>query len=285
MTVVSIIIPAYDRVRTIGRAIESVLQQTVRDIEVIVVDDASRDNTVEVVQELMDSDSRVRLIRNARNRGAQAARNLGARSANGEWLSFFDSDDWMLPTSLEFRLDLARDQKVKVVHSECFVLRPDGGQAPFGVPPLSGRIYDALLRAPGPTFPGMIIATDAFRSIGGLDEHLVAYQEWDTAIRLAKRHAFGFLAKPSFVYDCTGSDTISKNLLRGVAGYEYIIRKHRFEILLRVGPKALSHHLDMIAGFYTEAGALHLATRSKWKSFLWWPSPRRAIQKLRSAMA
>src|SRR5438045_3173256 len=101
MPLVSVIIPAYNRQKTLRRAVKSALEQTVRDIEVIVVDDGSNDETARIAQELGFSDSRMRVIQSTCNRGAQAARNIGARAAKGEWLNFFDSDDWMLPTSIE----------------------------------------------------------------------------------------------------------------------------------------------------------------------------------------
>src|SRR5262249_41046344 len=284
MPQVSIIIPAYNRERTLLRALESVLKQTVRGIEVIVVDDGSTDSTADVVGKLAASEPRVRLIQSKTNRGAQAARNLGARSANGDWLSFFDSDDWMLPTSIEARLNVARKKRVKIVHSEAFVLRPNKERALYGVPPLCGCIYEALLRHPGPMFPGMIIAIDALREMGELDEDVVAYQEWDTAIRLAKRHAFGFVPNPTFVYDCTGNDTLSKNLVKNAMGYEYVVRKHCFEILRYLGPRAVSQHYATIARHYVEAGALKLADKYKLKSFLWWPSPKRAVRKIKTAL-
>jgi glycosyltransferase involved in cell wall biosynthesis len=279
MPQVSIIIPAYNRERTLLRALESVLRQTVRDIELIVVDDGSTDSTADVVGKLAVSEPRVRLIQSKTNRGAQAARNLGARSANGDWLNFFDSDDWMLPTSIEARLNVARKQRVKIVHSEAFVLRPNKERSVYGVPPLCG--YEALLRQHGPMFQGMIIAVDALREMGELDEDVVAYQEWDTAIRLAKRHAFGFVPDPTFVYDCTGNDTISKNLVKNAIGYEYVLRKHFFEIFKHLGPRAVSQHYTTIARHYAEGGALKLADKYKWKSFLWWPSPKRAVRNLK----
>lgn len=284
MPLVSVIIPAYNRERTLRRAVESALEQTVQDIEVIVVDDASNDNTAKVAQGLALSDARIRLIQNACNRGAQAARNTGARAATGEWLSFFDSDDWMLPTSIEARLTLARKQNVKVVHSDAFVLGQGQNRALFGVPPLSGSIYTALLRAPGPLFPSMIVAADTFREMGELDEGLVAYQEWDTAIRLARRHAFGFVPEPTFVYDCTGNDTISKNFLRSAEGYEYVVRKHLSQILLHLGPQAVSQHYQIIGGQYAQAGASKMVIKSSWKSFFWWPNPKRAMRRLRSVL-
>ena len=277
MPLVSVVIPAYNRESTLKRAVESVLRQTTRDIEVIVADDASKDNTVAIARELARSDHRVRLIQGKSNRGAQAGRNLGARNARGDWLCFFDSDDWMLPTSIEMRLNLACNRGLKVVHSDAFVRRPNQESSLFGVPPLNGFIYEKLLRAPGPTFPGMFMRTEAFHEMGGLDEDVIAYQEWDTAIRLAKRHAFGFVPEPTFVYDCTGNDTISKNLTRSVRGYEYVVNKHRSQIVWCLGPKAMSQHLATIAGFYSEAAASDQAAKAKLQSLLWWPSPRRVL--------
>jgi glycosyltransferase involved in cell wall biosynthesis len=280
MALVSIVIPAYNREKTLKRAVESVLIQTIQDIELIVVDDVSIDNTVAVAKELTRSDPRVRLIQSTSHRGAQAARNLGARDAHGDWLCFLDSDDYMLPASVEVRLRLAHDRGLKVVHSDGFVLRSNQPQALFGVPPLSGFIYDELLLAPGPMFQGMIVRADAFHEMGELDEGVIAFQEWDTAIRLARRHAFGFLPEPTFVYDCTGDDTISKDLTSSARGYEYVVNKHRFEIIRRLGPRTISQHFNIIAGCYADAAAPDLAAKAKLKSFLWWPSPRRLLAPL-----
>ena len=284
MALVSIVIPTYNRARTLTRAVESVLRQTIEGIEVIIVDDASVDDTVTVAKELARSDPRVRLLQSASHRGAQGARNLGARDANGDWLCFFDSDDYMLPGGIEIRLKLAHDRGLKVVHSDAFVLRPKQQRALFGVPPLNGFVYEELLRAPGLTFPGMIIRADAFHEMGELDEDVIAYQEWDTALRLARRHAFGFVPGPTFVYDCTGRDTISMDLTRVAVGYEYVVNKYRFEIVRLLGPRVISQHFEMIARFYADASASDLAAKAKLKSLLWWPSPRRVIRNWRAAV-
>ena len=123
MSLVSIIIPAYNRESLLKRAVETALQQTVGDIEVIVVDDGSTDKTAMVAQLCANVDPRVQLIRHKTNRGAQAARNTGVQVARGRWLASCDSDDAMLAKSLELRLKVAETEKVGVVHSDCYVLR------------------------------------------------------------------------------------------------------------------------------------------------------------------
>src|SRR5262249_16128748 len=85
---VSVVIPTFSRAPEIANAIQSVLEQTYQDLEIIVVDDGSRDATAETVLRLARTDPRIRLIRHQSNRGAQAARNTGIRAARGEWVAF-----------------------------------------------------------------------------------------------------------------------------------------------------------------------------------------------------
>src|SRR5438094_3861516 len=103
----------------------------------------------------------------------------------------------------------ARSGNVQVVHSPGFVLRfEEGERDAFEVPALRGNVYRQLLRGAGPVFQALLVSAKALRAIGGLDEAIVAYQEWDASIRLAKKFEFGFVPEPTFVYDCRGTDTI-----------------------------------------------------------------------------
>ncbi len=101
---VSVIIPTYNRARLCKQAVESALLQTYRNVEVIVIDDGSTDNTKEVVSFF---DSRVRLL-SQKNSGVSSARNLGMQSARGEFIAFLDSDDSWLPWKLELQVNLLR---------------------------------------------------------------------------------------------------------------------------------------------------------------------------------
>jgi glycosyltransferase involved in cell wall biosynthesis len=101
---VSVIIPTYNRAQLCKKAVESALFQTYRDIEVIVVDDGSTDDTREVISNL---DSRVHYL-SQKNSGVSAARNLGMQSARGEFIAFLDSDDTWLPWKLKLQVNLLR---------------------------------------------------------------------------------------------------------------------------------------------------------------------------------
>lgn len=103
---VSIIIPAFNREKEIKKAINSCLDQSYTNIEVIVIDDRSTDHTVEVVKKIMETDDRVKLYHNdGRQKGANAARNIGFRNATGYYITFCDSDDYLLMDSLQDRVD------------------------------------------------------------------------------------------------------------------------------------------------------------------------------------
>jgi len=278
MAVVSVVIPTHNRGAVIWRALQSVLAQTWRGLEVIVVDDASTDGTVGVLTEQTRGDSRVRLVRHAQNKGAQAARNTGIKVAHGQWIAFLDSDDVWLPDSLEVRLDETTRTGARVVHSECDVLEAGAKDArPFGVPPMEGRIYADLLRRPGPMFQGLLVRKEALIRIGYLDESLIAYQEWDTAIRLARHNTFAYVPTPTFTYDRRSDNAISRYRLRAAVAYERVVTKHRWPILRHLGPRALATHFRTAAGLYRTANHAGEARRCLRTAFLLWPFRPRAI--------
>ncbi|HEU0117200.1 MAG TPA: glycosyltransferase family 2 protein [Alphaproteobacteria bacterium] len=104
---ISVIIAVYNGASTIARAIQSVQSQNVRDIEIVVADDASKDETCEVVTALAAQDPRIKLVRQAVNSGAAVARNLAIQNATGTWVAILDADDWLEPGRFEAMLAAA----------------------------------------------------------------------------------------------------------------------------------------------------------------------------------
>jgi glycosyltransferase involved in cell wall biosynthesis len=281
---VSVIIPVRNRETLVQKAVQSVLTQTYPVFEVIVVDDGSTDRTAENIAVLSRVDKRVRFLHHTSNRGAQAARNTGLKAAKGEWIALLDSDDHWLPNSLEVRLQLAMKNGLPIVHSECYIVDHDGTQMrQLKVPAFQGKVYRDLLRRPGPMFQGLLVRKDCFCRIGGLDENITSYQEWDTAIRLAKWFQFGFVQEPTFIYNCSHSSTISKDSVRGAQGYEQVFTRHQWSILRFLGPRTLAVHYQIAARLYSKAGDDDNARRCLIKAKLWWPiRPReilRAVQR------
>lgn len=116
---VSIIIATYNRGETLGRAIESVLKQTYTNLEVIIVDDGSTDNTREVL--LKYQDDRIRIFLHEKNKGVTAAKNTGLNNIRGEWFSTLDSDNEIIPEAIESMLSIpySKDPKVDWVVCNC----------------------------------------------------------------------------------------------------------------------------------------------------------------------
>ncbi len=115
---VSIIIPAYNASEMIQTVLESLINQTWKNIEIIVVDDCSTDTTCDVVTEFICSDDRIKLVRKDNNQGAYMARNTGLKHANGDLIMVHDSDDWSHPQKIEVQInELLKSKKYVAVMS------------------------------------------------------------------------------------------------------------------------------------------------------------------------
>jgi len=265
--IISIIIPSYNRAHLIGRAIKSVLNQTYQEFELIIVDDASKDNTEEIVKSF--NDKRIIYIRHKTNKGAQAARNTAIYASQNEWIAFLDSDDEWLPNRLEAGLAIAHKTDFSVIHSECFIKKGRNNNLKiFGIPHKSGYLYKNLLKWPGPMFQGLLVKRKCLEDIGYLDENIISYQEWDTSIRLARYYNFGYVRKPLFIYHCHEGKTISKDKKRNIDGWAQIVEKHHKDIREIAGKKALQHHYINLALNYSLIKEFEIASKYYYKAEL-----------------
>lgn len=121
---VSIIMAAYNSEKTIGIAINSILVQTYTDWELIVINDCSKDRTVEIVTSY--TDSRIRLLQNDKNSGVSISRKKGMEAANGEWIAVLDSDDAWAPDKLEKQIKLANDTGAELIFTGSAFMDDDG---------------------------------------------------------------------------------------------------------------------------------------------------------------
>lgn len=200
MPLVSVVIPAHNAERTIGATLLSVLQQTVDDFEVIVVDDGSTDGTPHVVRSLRDP--RLRLIRQG-NTGHAGARNTGIENSTGKYIAVVDADDLWLPRKLEKQLGVFRTQpQVRALHSAA--VHVDDDLRPLFIGKcLDGKnkLIDALCFRGLPGFMCTLIAErNLLDQIGRFDESLVILQDWDLAIRLAREGELYSISEPLVLY-------------------------------------------------------------------------------------
>ena len=242
---VSVVIPCYNREETIRRCIDSVMNQTVLPDEIIVVDDGSSDESVKIIEQM--NNPIIKVIKQ-NHQGAQAARNLGILNAQGNYIAFLDSDDEWLPQLLEIKLKYLREKNAEVVlYGDGYVY--DEKKKKKRLWKLAGNerdMYKSILLYQGPTFSSLIVKKKMLYKIGLLDEKVVAYQEWDTAIRLAKYCDIVHIKKPVFIYYLHEGETISKDKRKDILGYHYIVRKHLKEIIKETGMTGLFLHYQRL---------------------------------------
>ena len=244
---VSVIIPAYNREKFLMKAISSVLNQTYKVNEIIVVDDASTDGTEKLIRDLQKDYIQIKYFKLNRNHDAQYARNTGIINATSDWIGFLDSDDEWLENRVELALRKAFEKNVKITHCDCY--RKDNNNPPvrMNIAPIEGNIFAKILEHPSSTFPGLFLRKECFEKIGLLDDSIVAWQEWDTFIRLSKDYDFAFVNEPLFIWNWHEAETISKNPLKDAKGYYQIVKKHKNDIIRYAGLQALVKHYYSLA--------------------------------------
>lgn len=124
---ISVIVPVYNTEKYLSKCLDSILNQTLREIEVIVVNDGSKDNSQQIIEEYKEKDSRIISIIKS-NGGLSDARNCGIEKANGEYLAFIDSDDYIDPIMLQTMLDLAEKHESEIVMCDLVKVDENGNE-------------------------------------------------------------------------------------------------------------------------------------------------------------
>ncbi|VAX32280.1 hypothetical protein MNBD_NITROSPIRAE02-1387 [hydrothermal vent metagenome] len=241
---VSVIVPTYNRARLLGRALQSILNQTYRDFEVIVVDDGSTDNTGEVVRSFSALD--IRYIRHKNNKGEAAARNTGVLAARGDFIAFLDSDDEWLPEKLEKQMAVFQDQSphVGIVYSNMCEIERTGKKRLWKSPtfmPEDGYFHRRALnyQVYGIGIGSSIVRRACFEKVGLFDERLSYYVDFDFFIRLSREFYFYHIKEPLMNYYVT-NDSFRWVTSAHIGSREVILEKYLDDI--KRNRKTLSLH-------------------------------------------
>lgn len=212
---ISVIIPSYNRAKTIGRSIESVLNQTYKEIEVIIVDDCSTDDTREIVEGY--EDERIKYVRNEKNLGACQSRNKGIRFAQGEYIAFQDSDDSWRDTKLEVQLEYLNKYQADV----CFCKFQKHGYPEVEgeiVPDIEGGLisYEQLVRQSLVGTPTILAKASVLKEVM-FDASLKRLQDYDWVITAGREYKFCLVDKVlADAYLQNDSLTVSSNYLTAI---------------------------------------------------------------------
>jgi glycosyltransferase involved in cell wall biosynthesis len=212
---ISCIIPTFNRSASLVLAIKSALSQTYRNIELLVVDDQSADNTSEEVAKIAQTDSRVKYFYNP-VKGGNNARNLGIKNATGRYIAFLDDDDTWLPGKLEKQIKpfFYCGPELGVVYCR-FKRKSYHGKVSKGHPSKFtncwyGYILKKLLKRNFITTSTILARADVFESCGGFNPSYKSFQDWELLTRIATMYKF-FYIKKVLVEQNESGDSITRD--------------------------------------------------------------------------
>lgn len=237
---VSVIIPTYNRVELLQRAINSVLDQTFDDFEVIIIDGARSKYTKELIESY--GDSRLRYVPQ-KGKGIANARNIGVLKARGKFITFLDDDDKWRKNKLELQLELFNDlpDKYGLIYTAFTYYHLEKGKI-LGIkhPKASGNVYNYLLKDNITGTSTIMVKRECFKNTGIFRETFPTCEDWDMWLRMARTCLFQAIDKPLVDYSIhSGQFSFAKYL----AGRYRIIEEHGD---IKHNPQILSYHLLQI---------------------------------------
>lgn len=230
LPLVSAVITTHNRVELLRRAVESVYSQTYGNIELIVVDDGSTDETEEWCKIQQFKYIRIPV---GESRGGNYARNLGLKASNGKYVAFLDDDDFWLPEKIEKQVNLIEKTGNELVHCFRYIeIVNKNGEIHTETCNLSsnhsGMLQNRILYQITCLTSAILVNRKALLDIGGFDEKLMFWQEYELTIRLAQRKPFDMVPKPLLVYRTNASDKarLTNKYYGWKKAVEYIYIKH-----------------------------------------------------------
>jgi glycosyltransferase involved in cell wall biosynthesis len=228
---VSVVVPTYNRAELVARSVQSALHQTHEHLEVIVVDDASTDDTRSVLAAI--ADPRLRVVRLESNEGQSRARNRGIGEAKGRYVAFLDSDDEWLPDKIDRQL--LRFQAADgpgATYTGMWV--DDGTSRHDELARVDGWAFEEFLALPGPiTTTGLMFDSAAVGDELFFDEAMGCAVEGDLLIRTSRHHAVGRVSEPLYVRHIHEGEQISRETRCYARTRRQILEKYADDFRLR----------------------------------------------------
>lgn len=266
---ISVIIPVYNGERYFARTIESVLAQTYSAMEIVVVDDGSRDSSQDVVARYLNH-TNVRLI-TQENAGVAAARNTGIRAATGDYIALLDQDDLWLPDKLACQVEyLDKHPEIALVHSNIHFIGEAGERIPdpewAWVAPTYGQVLPELVQWNRICTCTVLLRKSVLEQVGLFRQELAPADDWDLWLQVAARHPIGFVDAVTACYRLHQGNE-SRNLLKMQEAEIQVV-----ETFVREHPDAVGDAITRAKLFslYSEAALLleragrHAEARSYW---------------------
>lgn len=262
---VSVVLPTYNRLRTLPRAVASVLEQDYADLELIVVDDAGNDGSERWLAELAAREPRVRVLRHERNGGVSRARNTGIAAARGEFVAFQDSDDEWLPGRMRTMMACFERQATDVGAVAGALLRYSrrGQVTCTWLPPRAGEPWQAvdletIASACFAHCQALVVRRTLLVELGGFDTALQSGEDWDLCLRLVRRSGIVELGEP-VTRAHASSDSLTRRRAQLTTAYDRVLARDGAQ--MRPETRARIHRiagLDAAVAGDAEAARAHL---------------------------
>jgi len=227
---VSVVIVTYNRSIFLVRAAQSVLCQTYKNLELIIIDDASSDDTESAVKSL--NNDRVQYFRNEITLKAQGSRNRGIKESKGDYIAFLDDDDEWIYNKLEKQMPLFKQSELTgfVYCGSNYVINETGQVLKRIIPTYKGDVRDEILKTNILSSCTPVIKKSLFEKASIFDENLLSSQDWDMWIRLADYTKFDFVSEPLANYYLHGNQ-VSYNSDCKMKSFEYLLKKYHVKFI------------------------------------------------------
>ncbi|AGK95883.1 glycosyltransferase family 2 protein [Clostridium pasteurianum] len=256
---VSVVIPTYNRKDIIERAVNSVLNQTYKNIEIIIVDDNSNDGTEDLVSKVYSKLKNIKYIRHETNRGGNAARNTGLKYSSGKYIAFLDSDDEWFPEKLEKQLLLMHEKKADLVYTDYILFNEKTKEEHvFNNSSKKYNFIDLL----GSNFIGttstILTTKKVLNAVNGFDEDLPSCQDWDLYIRIGNKFNICGVKLPLVKYYYHDS-SITGNIDKVINGHKKVMEK--IENIINSDTNLKVHRKKILAQNYERIGHCYMKFR------------------------
>jgi len=281
---ITVVLPCYNRASTIVHSVQSVAQQEYENVEILLVDDGSSDNTEALVAGL--NLPNLRYIKHEKNLGANAARNSGIAEARGELVAFQDSDDRWDSSKLSLQLEALQTHAAGIafcaferIHDGKIVRIPKPG---YHVKPGCECRFESLLQGSYISCQTLIARRELLLEAGLFDEALPRLQDWDLCLRLAKRHPVVYVDE-ALVQVHVSSDSMTREASKLLLAASMILDKHAPDF--RDHPQAAAMLCTNVAGEALRhgnlPGFLRFAAKAVVMGGVHYPAALRALHRRR----
>lgn len=268
---VSVLIPTYNRASMVREAIQSVLDQTYQDFEIILIDDGSTDDTPGVIASF--NDPRIRYFYQ-QNQGRPLARNHALKEADGDFITFLDSDDLYLPHKLQMQVDYLKSHpSVEMVYAGTKRVLMDGTFVDNLQTEQAGHIHQLLLWGCSIATPSVMMRSEVMKQVGYFDDALPILEDIDYWLRIAKEHEIGVIPNVLVHVRLHNQENLVRDpeetlkylpyvIEKNLQGYSFIFQRRIYgNLYIHQGLELLNHKPEKIS----------LAWKLFFKGFAYYP--------------